>query len=47
MKLPQRWFPTDSEAAPSSIRNPQSKIRNPKSEIRPAGGGFPLFFNYL
>jgi len=40
----QRWFPTDSEAAPLSIRNP-------KSAIRPAGGGSDTIafikYNYI
>ena len=39
MKLPQRRFSTDSEAAPLSIRNPQSAIHNPKSARRAAASG--------
>ena len=38
-KLPRRWFPTDSEAAPLSIHNPKSEIRNP-----PVGRGLPNNF---
>jgi len=45
-KLPRRWFPTDSEAAPLLTRNPQSAIQNPKSKIRPAGGGFRILMLY-